>query len=168
MHPNGLESSIKRTILAVAASLALTTTAVLASDLVPLEEIMQRPSDEVEVGYPYVRCAGLFTSVIQYGGTNFPDDLRSSFVQAATRFSTVAALIRMSDAENRGEAVVAPEVFAEQAGSEFGAISDLYVARFQRNFASGGQAFDGDTMFKSDMVMCQEMALAVNAYYENQ
>ncbi len=57
---------------------------------------------------------------------------------------------------------------AEQAGNEFGAISDLYVARSKQNFATGGQAFDSDTMFKSDMAICQEMALTVNAYFENQ
>ena len=45
-------------------------------------------------------------------------------------------------------------------------IADLYLSRFEENYALSGQAFEGDAVVTQDMQYCSELTTQINAALE--
>jgi hypothetical protein len=62
--------------------------------MTPLEEYMERPEDTREVGYPFVRCAGLFIGYGEYAGANLGEEIVFALSEKAIMHASAAAKIR--------------------------------------------------------------------------
>jgi hypothetical protein len=117
-----------------------------AQEFPPLEKAMQ---DGAEESYPLVRCAAFYFSVLKYLGTdNIDAETVTDFKASLQSLMTKAVLVRMqktgTDVDAATEAIQR-DVFA---------IAGIYIERYRRNFADGGQAFGNDPLWTSDASLC--------------
>jgi hypothetical protein len=110
----------------------------------PLQEAIR---DGAEETYPIIRCAGLYLSVLEWAG----EDRLGKETSDRTKLS-VASLIEM--ATKMREPSIGPDA-QDSVLRDFRGVSDLYLKRYQMNYASAGEAFGQDVMWKADNDTCQ-------------
>ncbi|TJZ92133.1 hypothetical protein FA743_07665 [Paracoccus gahaiensis] len=132
-----------------------------AAEMTPLSEILTRPPDRIEVGYPWIRCAALYTGIERYAGVNLGPDLLESSRKAAERSLIFAAMLRVQKAEERGFGELDVQKQVDHAITEMEPIMLEYVDRFRANFAAQGSFMDGDQMSMQDYSLCAEMRSVV-------
>lgn len=132
-----------------------------AAEMTPLSEILARPPDRIEVGYPWIRCAALYTGLERYAGVNLGPDLLESSRQAAEQSLILAAMLRVQKAEERGFGEPDVQKQVDYAITEMEPIMLEYVDRFRANFAAQGSFMDGDQMSMQDYSLCAEMRSVV-------
>lgn len=134
------------------------TTALAETQLEPLEDILNRPKDQIEVGYPFIRCASLFNGMIGYGGANFGDEMLASLKSNYTNTSVVAVLVRINHAKEKGLPTIEVNKRSDRANLEISRLTDVYINRLERNFASSGQAWGSDPLISGDLEICKAVA----------
>lgn len=132
-----------------------------AAEMTPLSEILTGPPDRIEVGYPWIRCAALYTGLERYAGVNLGPDLLESSRQAAEQSLLFAAMLRVQKAEERGFGEPDVQKQVDYAITEMEPIMLEYVDRFRANFAAQGSFMDGDQMTMQDYSLCAEIRSVV-------
>lgn len=140
---------------------AIMFAATAAAEMIPLSEILTRPPDHIEVGYPWIRCAALHTGLERYAGVNLGSDLLEGSRQAAEQSLMFAAMLRVQKAEERGFGEPDVQKQVDYAITEMEPIMLEYVDRFRANFAAQGSFMDGDQMSMQDYSLCSEMRSVV-------
>jgi hypothetical protein len=121
-------------------------------ELLPLEQLMKRPTDQLEASYPFVRCAAYYKGTIEYvGTTNLPSQAVADSHKASTLNAFAAVKIR---AAKRGGS---PNDYVDQVMDDVNRIVGAYQARMRRNYAMSGQAFGDDPLITSDATVCKAL-----------
>ena len=133
---------------AAALSTCLMASPALAGDLSPLPEALRQGADE---HYMLVRCAGLYHSVLLYGGEAQLGPERTKDLEARINLlMQMAAALRM-------QLGIDPDAAGTQIMQETSRIADLYVERYHRNYAARGLPFTPDPVWDADMETCREV-----------
>lgn len=132
-----------------------------AAEMTPLSDILSRPHNSVEVGYPWIRCAALYTGLERYAGINLGPDLIESSRRAAEQSLILAAMLRVEKAEERGFGELDIQKQVDYAIAEMEPIMLQYVDRFRANFSAQGSFMDGDEMSMGDYRLCAELRSAM-------
>jgi hypothetical protein len=121
-----------------------------AQDMKPLEELI----DTAAKSYPFARCAGLYQATLEWiGAERMGDDAFQTTDLAYRTVLTVGALVAHQD-KIGGTIEHAAKIVNRDARN----ISNIYIERFQSNYAATGEAFGQDKMFKSDLALCKTVA----------
>lgn len=134
-----------------------------ATDLVPLSEILKRPSDEIETGYPFVRCSALYDGLIGYGGKNLQADTLKKLETIRAKFQVTAVLLRSNHAKELGYPVVPFAEFSQRVLDESFSIAKIYIDRQWENYRATGQSIGGDELISGDMQACNDLIIVVNS-----
>jgi hypothetical protein len=132
-----------------AASLSVGGNFAIAQPFESLEDIQER------VALPYIptRCAALHQAVMEWGGeTRLGSELWRQTDELRQNFIVIAALASQQMQGGTAEQVTNSVV------RDVRNIADIYLDRFERNYATSGQAFDGDTIIRSDLDYCRVAA----------
>jgi hypothetical protein len=144
--------SLMAIIFAVMISSGALVSVAVSQDLVPLEQVLKRPKDQLEPSYPFVRCAAYYKSLLDYiGAKNLSTETVANSHQAATLNGFAAAKLRAS---KRGGS---PTDYVDQVMSDVGRIVSVYDARMRNNYAVSGQAFGGDPVITADGATCKAL-----------
>ncbi|MBK5928410.1 hypothetical protein [Rhodobaculum claviforme] len=119
-----------------------------AEDLMPLPDAIRAGADEQ---YMLVRCAALYYSVYLYGG-----EAQLGSERAADLETRINLLMRTA-ALMRIEHGIDSDAAGTQIMQETSRITDLYIERYQRNYAARGLPFAPDTVWDADMDACREV-----------
>ena len=123
-----------------------------AQDLLPLEQLLKRPKDQMEASYPFVRCAAYYKSTVEYVGTqNLTNEAVANFHKASSLNALAAAKIRAS---KRGGTA---NDYVEQVVGDVNHIVSAYRIRMQKNYAASGQAFVDDALITGDAHVCKSL-----------
>jgi hypothetical protein len=98
---------------------------------------------------PFVRCAGLYNAVLEWGGAQI--ETSSDLLRDSVSLNLVGAALAMM---NDGVTSSAQQA-SDNALNSASAATDLYLERFRRNSAAVGEAFGQDAMVVSDFNVCQ-------------
>lgn len=128
------------------------------TSFLPLSEIMKRPSDQVEVGYPFVRCAALYNGAIGYGGKTFDEQTLQALQNNFTMNLIAAAIMRMKKANASDFSFGSIQKKSQEAAEESQKITDIYIGRMHANYADNGQALGGDSLIEGDLATCSEFS----------
>lgn len=111
-----------------------------------LENIQER----VAPSYIPTRCAALHQAIMEWGGeTRLGSELWRQTDELRSNFIVVAALLAQQSQGGTIEQVINSIV------RDVRNISDIYLDRFERNYAVTGQALDGDEVITSDLQYCR-------------
>jgi hypothetical protein len=117
--------------------------AAFAQEMSPLSELIASGSED---SYPLVRCAGLYLSGLEWGGENrLGKDTTLKIKSTVAHIVGLAVDLRTKDLGDGAEASVLRDVRN---------ISDGYLARYEANYASSGQAWGNDGLWQSDTDVC--------------
>jgi hypothetical protein len=116
----------------------------------PLREIAQNSARP----YAFVRCGGLYQAFLEWTGYERMSEQVWAKMDGA-RINCLTAAILISVNEGIGDVDVATNVVKRDARN----IADLYLARFEANYARDGQAFFEDQLVRSDMAFCESVAV---------
>jgi hypothetical protein len=116
-----------------------------SQEMRPLGKLLQNAATL----YPPTRCAGLYQAVMEWTGFermgedtwNQTDSHRENFIWVAVRTSQS---LSGGTLEQQAEIVV----------RDVRNIADIYLERFERNYAAQGQAFGEDALILSDIDLC--------------
>lgn len=127
----------------------------LAETLTPLSEVMKGGPDR---SYPLIRCAGFYQASTEWAGKKrVGSDFVASVDQIIKNLLTAAVLVRTEQGSGTTEHV-ARVVLRDTRN-----IADLYLTRFESNYASKGHAWSSDSLWVSDLGLCKAMAEQVQA-----
>jgi hypothetical protein len=123
-----------------------------AQDLLPLEQLLKRPKDQIEASYPFVRCAAYYKSTVEYiGPQNLSKEVVENSHMAISLNAFAAARIRSS---TRGGTA---NDYVDQVVGDVNQIVSAYHARMRRNYAASGQAFGDDALITGDANICKSL-----------
>lgn len=138
----------------------LVQTALFSASLValaaPATSQGMRPLAEVAVNaaapYAPARCAGLYQAMMEWIGID-----RMGDESWATMDTARESLIMFSAwiAQDASGGTIERQV--ELAVRDVRNIADLYLARMEANYASGGQAFGEDDVIQGDLTLCKSI-----------
>jgi hypothetical protein len=140
----------------VCALLTVPFSAVAQTGFVPLNEYLQLPTDRRVPSYPLVRCAAFYNGVVGYAGARMGDDVVKASREAATTLFGLAVLMRAQNERGQVDGI------REETLKSFNLITDIYIDRMRRNFATRGEAFASDPLISGDMQLCKEIAEAAS------
>lgn len=121
-------------------------------DLLPLEQLMKRPADQLEASYPFVRCAAYYKSMVEYiGAANLSSQVVADSQKASTLNAFAAVKIRAS---KRGGTA---NDYVDQVMEDVNRIASAYQVRMRRNYAMSGQAFGDDPLITGDARVCKAL-----------
>lgn len=104
--------------------------------------------------YPYVRCAGLYQAVMEWAGSDrMGAETWKNTETARTNCISAGVIIGMQDGLgpiNQATAIVARDTRN---------VANLYIKRFEANFAREGHAWGKDPIFQSDLEFCKSVAV---------
>lgn len=133
-------------ILALAIAGMVTAAPIRAQEFPTLSEIV---NGDHEASYPYVRCAALYYSTIQWDGNNqFGIEVTATSEQVVAMLMEVAKKIRLKQSGNDISTI------QDQVARDIASINDIYLNRYQENYSRTGQAFEGDSLYRSDLQLC--------------
>src|ERR1044071_4440742 len=119
----GLSRAAVAAALAMGAVLSAAIDARAQSDLIPLQQYLDLPADRRNPAYPFIRCAGLHSGLLAYGGANFlPENVRQA-ENTVSLLVKVAVLVRVRLEGGTVEAV------SQDVTSSVSIVSDLYAQR---------------------------------------
>lgn len=126
--------TVARSVL-ISASLVALAGPVASQDIKPLAEV----AESVATPYAPARCAALYQALMEWTGNDrMGDELWKKFDAARENLILFSALI----AQNASGGTIEHQV--EIAVRDVRNIADIYLARFEGNYASVGQAFGED------------------------
>jgi len=137
---------------------ALVLTAILAASYAEAGFAKElRPLDELAGSaappYPLTRCGALYQAVLEWAGEQrLGPDTWATTDTLREQFLTIAILMASTNGQGPVEQV-APTVARDARN-----IADLYLERFEKNYAAEGQAFGTDPLVQSDLSLCKEIA----------
>ena len=144
----------RRTRLVLTAVLALLPVAGQAGDFSSIEESV---SAGAEINYVFERWAALHFAVLNYAGENrFPPE------QATAAKDFISKLIALSVVERRKSSKASPEIVQDSVHQDVLRISEIYEARFRKNYAETGQAFMQDALVNADLDFCKYLGDELN------
>ena len=130
---------------AIALVLAMLSGPAVAQEMRPLNEAVHTAARD----YGFIRCSGLFQAQLDWIGTDRAGQgMTNSFTRALEAFWVLALAIRVDDGMGSFEQVAGP------TNRDIANVRDLYIARFERNYAIVGQAFGQDALVSADMEYC--------------
>ena len=130
-------------IYAVAFFVFLSPSTLVAQEMQPLSELIASGSEDT---YPLVRCAGLFLSGLEWAGEIRLGPTESIKVKTVVgNIVEIATEMRKSSLGDGARVSVLRDV---------GNVSDAYVSRYKKNYATTGQAFGLDEMWQADTDLC--------------
>jgi hypothetical protein len=122
------------------------------SDLIPLQQYLDLPADRRTPAYPMIRCAGIHSGLLAYGGANFTPDNARQAESAVTFLTSVAVFIRV---RLEGGTV---EALSRDVVNSVNLVSSLYAQRARDNYARTGEAFGSDPLILGDLELCRHIA----------
>ncbi|WP_093164400.1 hypothetical protein [Aliiruegeria lutimaris] len=122
---------------------------------------MLKSETEREVGYPFVRCAGLYFGYGEYGGAALGESIVMDLANSGTQYVSVAAILRKVKKSERGLPAQDINVHFEEAATNAKSISTLYADRMRQNYATVGEAWGSDQLIASDRAICDELGPVV-------
>jgi hypothetical protein len=129
----------------------------IAQDFLPLDRLLKKPPDQLEPSYPFTRCAAYYKSMADYIGTkNLTDDVVANSHQASVLNAMAATKIRAS--RDAGS----PNDYVDQVMNDVNRIANIYDSRMRQNYATSGQAFAGDQLFRNDAATCKQLTEAIS------
>ncbi len=99
--------------------------------------------------YPLVRCGGFYLSMLEWAGEDVVGPEQSQIVKL-TAYNLIHAAASMR--AERSETTAQHQV--DLALRDVRNISDLYLQRYQDNYAAVGQAWGADALWKDDQAVC--------------
>ncbi len=119
----------------------------ITQQLRSLSEIIGR---DYEQTYPLVRCAALYQSSIEWVGKDrIGEETFDSYDNSIRNLLAISIVLRSQtsafDVENAQEITLL----------DTRTIADLYLERYRANYASTGNAWGTDAMWKDDLQICQ-------------
>lgn len=122
---------------------------VASQDMRPLAEVA------VNAAAPYAtaRCAGLFQALMEWIGIDRMGDETWETMDTARESLIMFSALIAQDASGG-----TTELRVELAVRDVRNIADLYLARMEANYASGGQAFGEDDVIQGDLTLCNSIA----------
>lgn len=140
---NGLTAILVATLASSAAQSSR------AGEMQPLFDVVA----EAATPYGLTRCAALYLSVMEWAGSErMGEENWSAAVQAYETFALSAAVVAHNESGGDLEAHGANIV------RQVRTIANLYLERFETNYAVSGQAFAEDLIVASDLTFCQSLA----------
>ena len=120
------------------------------ADLIPLGDVLATSA----LPYAPTRCAGLYQALLEWAGeVRLGADSYAALDQARLSLISLAALaVRESGGTGSAEHII--EIVVRDTRN----IADLYLSRFEANYAAQGEAFGTDDDLKNDLVLCKEIA----------
>jgi len=119
----------------------------IAKELRPLEDI----AADAARPYSLARCGAMHQAIMEWVGEERLSDNWATSDAIRERFIIYA--IFMASADGQGQ----PEAIAEFVVRDVRNIADRYLARFEANYASEGQAFGNDAIVQSDLDFCKTL-----------
>jgi len=123
-----------------------------AQELMPLTQWFERPAEDQEPSYPFVRCSGYYMSIMNYTGAKFSKEEQDGFTWASFTLAFAAAQVRHIKEGSRSPV----KDYAENVTKDVERVADEYVKRMQRNYARSGNATD--PLITGDGQMCKTIA----------
>jgi hypothetical protein len=115
-----------------------------------------RPLAEVAVNaaapYAPARCAGLYQAMMEWIGIDRMGDETWETIDTA-RVNTIMLSALIAQNTNGGTL----EHQADLTARDVRNIADLYLARMEANYATGGQAFGENDVIQSDLTLCKSL-----------
>jgi len=114
--------------------------------MLPLQENIESGAEQT---YPLVRCAGLYLSNLEWAG-----DEQLGLETATKTKLTISNLIELAiklRSPNLGESA------EESVYRDIRNISDIYLIRYEANYATTGEAWGSDAMWESDISICRTL-----------
>jgi len=126
-----------------------------AQELKPLVEII---GTDIEKSYPFVRCGAFYQASLEWAGENrVGSEMRSKIKKSIDSLLTVAALLRAKATSE------SPEWIMQIVYRDTRNIADLYIKRFEANYASEGLAWGNDALWRSDSETCKILSEKAHA-----
>lgn len=125
------------------------STPIYAQELRPLREVFESSANP----YKYSRCAGFYLSMLEWMGE---ERMGAEMTQQTKASYTSLAILALTTMESDGVGTDYDhllEIFQRDARN----IADLYLNRFERNYATVGQAFGEDTLVLDDLDLCSNI-----------
>lgn len=130
------------------ASLIALAGAATSQDMKPLADV----GANAAAPYAPARCAGLYQAMMEWIGINrMGDEAWGTMDTARESLIMFSAWI----AQDTSGGTIEHQV--ELAVRDVRNIADLYLARLETNYASGGQAFGEDDVIQSDLTLCKSI-----------
>ena len=128
-----------------------------AQQMQPLPDIVEH----VARPYPYERCAVLYQSMMEWAGIDRLGAETWERAESARRSQILHASILSHE--------VSGGTLEEQVSNVLRRvrhIADLYLTRFESNYAVGGQAFADDRVVTGDLEFCQVLSSQLSGSLE--
>lgn len=163
-EPASAENSEELTALEEIQSVYLTARAALSEDdvpettnLEPLSEYFDRPSDQKVPSYALLRCAGLYQGLLYYAGATFDEETANQYRSIVLRFELASAEARaLRSQRQRGSALSKEQVKAlvKDNTLQIQSVAFFFDGRMNENFRSTGNAMTGDDLIEGDIEYC--------------
>ena len=138
---------LSRTALFSASLVALGAPAT-SQDMRPLAEV----AENAAAPYAPARCAGLYQAMMEWIGIDrMGDEAWATMDTARENLIMFSAWI----AQDASGGTIEHQV--ELAVRDVRNVADLYLARMEANYASGGQAFGEDDVIQGDLILCRSI-----------
>lgn len=130
------------------ASLVALAAPATSQDMRPLAEVALNAA----APYAPARCAGLYQAMMEWiGNDRMGDEAWTTMDTARENLIMFSAWI----AQDASGGTIEHQV--ELAVRDVRNIADLYLARMEANYASGGQAFGEDDVIQGDLPLCKSI-----------
>lgn len=116
-----------------------------ANDLRPLVDL-----PDAEQSYRFVRCAGLWSAILTWTGSDVAGEHVTRATEESVGTLNLAALLHRFKSSGADVDLLTAHILRDGAN-----ISDLYLKKFEANYASMGEAFGSDPLVHSDLAACQ-------------
>ena len=124
-----------------------------AEELKPLDKVIYESSNS----YPFKRCSGLYAAIMKWGGKEkYGEETYNRYTQGAEKllFSSISIDVK--------EGVGKTDEVTKNNLNTVIMITEKYIERFKNNYASTGQPFGEDEMFKKDLNICTKLSNLLN------
>jgi len=108
---------------------------------------------EAEPSYLFVRCAAVYQSGAEWTGKKRLGEDGWNRVSGAVEMMVTAATILRAEKMSGDE-----DHIMEVTLRDIRDIADLYLERFEANYAATGQAWGDDAVYKDDLSLCSSVA----------
>ena len=136
--------------LAISGSLYLLSLPLQAQEFRTLEDIV---AEDHEPSYPIVRCAAFYQASVEWAGTNaLGEESVTQSKSAIENLIIVATTLRQRRSGGELEHV------AEVLFRDVAMIKELYLNDFQQSYSRTGSAWDGNSLWESDLQSCKYVA----------
>ena len=139
-----------RWIPAFLIALGVTVTPASAEPLTPLLQVME---GDPEITYPFLRCAGFYQASTEWTGKDRAGpDIVAAIDQNIKNLLYVSILLRLKKSGGN------PNEVSRVVLRDTRNIANLYLRRFENNYAETGHAWGKDELWLSDMEACKIVA----------